>query len=176
MTSNGSGNITFIDCFDVSQQDIVVLTVMFGPRRHKTIICASSIEVVDFSTSILESNIMVRITKNGNSAKENILLGRVKEINEGNVTRSLTCYSYLFSYMLYYYHFIPAVRIYDVKILNSKNKTQINQAIIICHVCLLGLRPMLLFKMLESGPDKIEVCQWAMNNNLIWMVLVGALR
>jgi hypothetical protein len=96
MTSNGSGNITFIDCFDVSQQDIVVLTVMFGPRRHKTIICASSIEVVDFSTSILESNIMVRITKNGNSAKENILLGRVKEINEGNVTRSLTCYSYLF--------------------------------------------------------------------------------
>jgi hypothetical protein len=77
-------------------------------NRDEIKICASSTEdMIDFSTSLLGPNIMARITKNGNSAKENVLLGRVKAINGGNVTRSLTCHSYIFPYMLYYCHFVP---------------------------------------------------------------------
>jgi hypothetical protein len=41
--------------------------------------------MIDFSTSLLGPNITVRITKNENSAKENVLLGRVKAINRSNV-------------------------------------------------------------------------------------------
>ncbi|MCH82108.1 polygalacturonase non-catalytic subunit AroGP2-like, partial [Trifolium medium] len=99
--------------------------------RDETKLCANSIEdIIDFSKSLLGPNITVRTTENGNGAMENILLGHIKAINGGNVSRSLTCHAYLFPYMMYYCHSVPAVRIYDVEILDIKNKTKINQAII----------------------------------------------
>jgi hypothetical protein len=132
--------------------------------------------MIDFSSSLLGPNITVRIIKNGNSAKENVLLGRVKAINGGNVTRSLTCHSYMFPYMLYYRHFIPAVRMYDVDILDPKNKIQINQTIAICHVdTSFWTSTQVAFKILGSGPGKIEVCHWVMHNNFSWMMFAGAL-
>jgi hypothetical protein len=55
-------------------------------NKDETKICANSIEdMIDFSTSLLGPNITVRITKNENGAKENVLLGRVKAINRSNV-------------------------------------------------------------------------------------------
>jgi hypothetical protein len=75
------------------------------------------------------------------------LLAHVKAINEGNITRSITCHSYMFLYMLYYCHFIPAVRMYDVEILDPKNKTKINkQSSYVMLVHLRGFQPMLLLK------------------------------
>ncbi|WJX78760.1 hypothetical protein P8452_61947 [Trifolium repens] len=141
--------------------------------RDETKICANSIEaMIDFSTSLLGPNITVRTTENGNGAMENILLGHVKPINGGNLTKSITCHAYLFPYSMYYCHSIAMVRMYDAEILDIKTKTKINQAIILCHLDTSSWVPAhVAFKLFGSSPGKTEVCHWIMHNNLSWMVL-----
>ncbi|WJX78761.1 hypothetical protein P8452_61948 [Trifolium repens] len=129
--------------------------------RDETKICANSIEaMIDFSTSLLGPNITVRATENGNGAMENILLGHVKPINGGNLTKSITCHAYLFPYIMYYCHSIAMVRMYDAEILDIKTKTKINQAIILCHLDTSSWVPAhVAFKLFGSSPGKTEfVC------------------
>ncbi|GAU11529.1 hypothetical protein TSUD_345190 [Trifolium subterraneum] len=72
--------------------------------------CVSSMkDMVDFAIYVLGANITVRTTENENGANEKVMLGHVKAVNRGIVTRSLDCHSYLFPYMLYYCHSVPAV-------------------------------------------------------------------
>jgi hypothetical protein len=73
---------------------------------------------------------------------------------------------------MYYCHSIATVRLYDVEILDIKNKTKINQAIILCHMDTSSwVSTHVAFKLFGSSPGKTEVCHWIMQNNLSWMVL-----
>lgn len=85
--------------------------------------CAMSVDdVIDFAMSMLGRNIVVQSTKNTNGSKGSILIGEVKGVNGGNIMKSVLCHQSLFSYMVYYYHSVPKVRVYEVKILAIKTK------------------------------------------------------
>ncbi|EXB82599.1 hypothetical protein L484_027777 [Morus notabilis] len=66
--------------------------------------------MIDFATSVLGHNIVVRSTENVNGLKD-ILIGSVKGINGGKVTESVSCHQSLFPYLVYYCHSVPKVRV-----------------------------------------------------------------
>jgi hypothetical protein len=102
-------------------------------NKDETKICASSIEdIIDFSTFLFGPNITVTTANNGNGANENALWIVLKQSMEVMFPDHLTLI--YVPYILYSCHFVLIVRMYDVEILDRKNKTQINQTIVICHV------------------------------------------
>lgn len=99
------------------------------------------------------------------------MIGKVKGINGGKITRAVSCHQSLFPYLVYYCHSVPKVRVYEADILDLKSKAKINHGIAICHVDTSDWSASHgAFVALGSGPGKIEVCHWIFENDMNWTV------
>ncbi|KAK4842473.1 hypothetical protein QYF36_022273 [Acer negundo] len=80
------------------------------PNKGETKRCVASAEdMIDFATSVLGRGVALRKTENNKGSKQNILIGSVKRINGGKVTKAASCHQKLYPYLLYYCHSIPDV-------------------------------------------------------------------
>lgn len=142
------------------------------PSAGETKRCVASIEdMIDFATSVLGRNVAVRSTANTQGSNGNIMIGKVKGINGGKVTKSVSCHQSLFPYLLYYCHSVPKVRVYEADILDPKSKSKINHGVAICHVDTSSWSSGHgAFIALGSSPGKIEVCHWIFQNDMTWAV------
>ncbi|KAI5436950.1 polygalacturonase 1 beta-like protein 3 [Lathyrus oleraceus] len=142
------------------------------PSRGETKRCVGSIEdMIDFATSVLGRNVIVRTTENLNGSKKSVMVGRVNGINGGKITRSVSCHQSLFPSLLYYCHSVPKVRVYQADLLDPKTKDKINQGVAVCHLDTSDWSPTHgAFMSLGSGPGRIEVCHWIFENDMSWTV------
>ncbi|KAK7852138.1 polygalacturonase-1 non-catalytic subunit beta [Quercus suber] len=83
------------------------------------------------------------------------MIGSIEGINSGKVTGSVTCHQLLFPYLLYYYHSVPNVRVYQVDILDPNS-----YGVAICHLNTSGL-----------ALGQIEVFHWIFQNDVTWTVV-----
>ncbi|CAO2828820.1 unnamed protein product [Amaranthus hypochondriacus] len=143
-----------------------------APSMGETKRCVGSIEdMIDFAVSILGQSVEARTTENVSGSKSDILIGKVRGINGGNVTKSVSCHQSLYPYLLYYCHSVPKVRVYEVDILDPKTKANINHGVAICHLDTSSWSPTHgAFLSLGSSPGKIEVCHWIFENDLTWTI------
>jgi len=134
--------------------------------------CVGSVEdMIDFATSVLGHNVGVWTTQNVNGSGKNVMVGRVKGMNGGKVTKSVSCHQSLFPYLLYYCHSVPKVRVYQADILDPESKAKINHGVAICHLDTTAWSPTHgAFVALGSGPGRIEVCHWIFENDMTWTV------
>ncbi|XP_065873957.1 polygalacturonase 1 beta-like protein 3 [Euphorbia lathyris] len=134
--------------------------------------CVGSAEdMVDFATSVLGRNVAARTTVNVNGSKKDIMIGSVKGINGGKVTKSVSCHQSLYPYLLYYCHSVPKVRVYEADILDRNSKGKINHGVAICHLDTSSWSPTHgAFYALGSSPGQTEVCHWIFENDLTWTV------
>ncbi|CAL5349890.1 unnamed protein product [Camellia sinensis] len=141
-----------------------------APSHGETKRCVGSAEdLIDFATSVLGRNVVVRTTQNTNGSKQDVMIGLVKGINGGKVTKSVSCHQSLFPYLLYYCHSVPKVRVYEADILDPKTKVKINHGVAICHVDTSDWSGGHgAFLALGSGPGKIEICHWIFENDMTW--------
>ncbi|KAL7171489.1 hypothetical protein ACSBR2_036194 [Camellia fascicularis] len=141
-----------------------------APSHGKTKRCVGSAEdLIDFAISALGRNVVVGTTQNTNGSKQDVMIGLVKGINGGKVTKSVSCHQSLFPYLLYYYHSVPKVRVYEADILYPKTKVKINNGVAICHVDTSDWSAGRgAFLALGSGPGKIEICHWIFENDMTW--------
>uniref|UniRef100_A0A2P2NJ31 Putative polygalacturonase non-catalytic subunit JP650 n=1 Tax=Rhizophora mucronata TaxID=61149 RepID=A0A2P2NJ31_RHIMU len=142
------------------------------PSPGETKRCVGSAEdLIDFATSILGRNVLVRTTENVNGSKQNILIGEVNGINGGEVTKAVSCHQSLYPYLLYYCHAVPKVRVYEADILDPNSKTKINHGVAICHLDTSSWSPGHgAFLALGPGPGRIEVCHWIFENDMNWTI------
>ncbi|OAY34550.1 polygalacturonase 1 beta-like protein 3 [Manihot esculenta] len=142
-----------------------------APTPGETKRCVGSAEdLIDFATSVLGRNVVVRTTANVNGSKKKIMIGSIKGINGGKVTKSVSCHQSLFPYLLYYCHSVPKVRVYEADILDPNSKAKINHGVAICHLDTSVWSPSHgAFLALGSGPGKIEVCHWIFENDMTWV-------
>lgn len=140
------------------------------PSRGETKKCVGSVEdMIDFAVSVLSNNVVVRTTENVNGSKKNVLLGSVKGINGGKLTKSVSCHQSLYPYLLYYCHSVPKVRVYEADILDVESKEKINLGVAICHMDTSAWSPEHgAFVALGSSPGMIEVCHWIFENDMTW--------
>ncbi|KAG8640161.1 polygalacturonase 1 beta-like protein 3 [Manihot esculenta] len=140
------------------------------PSPGETKRCVGSAEdMIDFATSVLGHNVVVRTTENVKGSKKDILIGSVKGINGGKVTKSVSCHQSLFPYLLYYCHSVPKVRIYEAEIFDPNSKAKINHGVAICHLDTSAWSPTHgAFLALGSDPGQIEVCHWIFENDMTW--------
>ncbi|KAL6192524.1 hypothetical protein ACLB2K_033611 [Fragaria x ananassa] len=143
-----------------------------APSKGETKRCVASAEdMIDFATSVLGRNVVVRTTDNVSGAKGDIVVGSVKGINGGKVTQSVSCHQSLFPYLLYYCHSVPKVRVYEADLLDPTSKAKINHGVAICHLDTSAWSPTHgSFAALGSGPGRIEVCHWIFQNDLTWTI------
>ncbi|VFQ87738.1 unnamed protein product [Cuscuta campestris] len=143
-----------------------------APSRGETKRCVTSVEdMIDFSTSVLGRNVVVRTTENTEGSKRDIMVNSVKGINGGKVTRSVSCHQSLYPSLVYYCHSVPKVRVYEADILDPNTRSKINHAVAICHIDTSSWSPTHgAFLALGSGPGKIEVCHWIFENDMTWAV------
>lgn len=143
-----------------------------APSSGETKRCVTSVEdMIDFATGVLGRNVVVRTTENTVGAKQDIMIGSVKGINGGKLTKSVSCHQSLFPYLVYYCHSVPKVRLYEADILDPKTKDKINHGVAICHIDTSSWGPTHgAFLALGSGPGKIEVCHWIFENDMTWTV------
>ncbi|XP_028801820.1 LOW QUALITY PROTEIN: polygalacturonase 1 beta-like protein 3 [Neltuma alba] len=143
-----------------------------APSPGETKRCVGSVEdMIDFATSVLGRNVVVRNTQNVNGSKKNVVVGRVTKINGGRVTQSVSCHQSLFPYLLYYCHSVPKVRVYEADLLEPKSKAKINHGVAICHLDTTAWSPTHgAFLSLGSGPGRIEVCHWIFENDMTWTI------
>ncbi|GMN41623.1 hypothetical protein TIFTF001_010839 [Ficus carica] len=143
-----------------------------APSKGETKRCVSSVEdMIDFATSVLGRDVIVRTTENVSGSKKNIMIGSVKGINGGKVTRSVSCHQSLFPYLVYYCHSVPKVRVYEADILDPNSKAKINHGVAICHLDTSSWSPTHgAFLALGSSPGRIEVCHWIFENDMTWTV------
>ncbi|KAL3636342.1 fungal class II heme-containing peroxidase [Castilleja foliolosa] len=143
-----------------------------APSPGETKRCVASIEdMVDFATEVLGRDVVVRTTENTQGSNGNIMIGEVKRINGGNVTKSVSCHESLFPYLLYYCHSVPKVRLYEADILDPKSEARINRGVAICHLDTSSWSPGHgAFVALGFGPGSIEVCHWIFENDMSWTV------
>uniref|UniRef100_A0A803LJ95 BURP domain-containing protein n=1 Tax=Chenopodium quinoa TaxID=63459 RepID=A0A803LJ95_CHEQI len=141
-----------------------------APAVGETKKCVGSIEdMIDFAVSVLGQSVEARTMESVNGSKSDILIGKVRGINGGKVTKSVSCHQSLYPYLLYYCHSVPKVRVYEADILNPKTKAKINHGVAICHLDTSAWSPTHgAFLSLGSGPGKIEVCHWIFENDLTW--------
>ncbi|XP_049367286.1 polygalacturonase 1 beta-like protein 3 [Solanum verrucosum] len=141
-----------------------------APSPGETKRCVASIEdMIDFAVSVLSHNVVVRTTDNVAGATGEVMIGKVKGINGGRVTKSVSCHQSLYPYLLYYCHSVPKVRVYQADILNVDTKAKINHGVAICHVNTSSWSPGHgAFVALGSGPGLIEVCHWIFENDMTW--------
>ncbi|KAL3501193.1 hypothetical protein ACH5RR_035642 [Cinchona calisaya] len=140
------------------------------PSPGETKRCVGSGEdMIEFAISVLGGNVVVRTTENTRGSNENIMIGSVRGINGGKVTKSVSCHQSLFPYLLYYCHSVPKVRVYEADILDPKTKAKINHGVAICHIDTSSWSPGHgAFIALGSSPGKIEVCHWIFENDMTW--------
>ncbi|XP_024024495.1 polygalacturonase 1 beta-like protein 1 [Morus notabilis] len=143
-----------------------------APSPGETKRCVGSAEdMIDFAISVLGRDVAVRTTENVSGSKGEVMIGKVRGINGGNVTKSVSCHQSFFPYLLYYCHSVPKVRVYEADILDVKSKAKINHGIAICHLDTSSWAPSHgAFVALGSGPGKIEVCHWIFENDMTWTV------
>lgn len=143
-----------------------------APSAGETKRCVASIEdMIDFATTVLGRNVAVRTTENTRGSSGKIKIGKVKGINGGKVTKSVSCHQSLFPYMLYYCHSVPKVRVYEAELLDPKSGSEINRGVAICHLDTSSWSSGHgAFVSLGSGPGKIEVCHWIFENDFTWAV------
>ncbi|XP_038691530.1 polygalacturonase 1 beta-like protein 1 [Tripterygium wilfordii] len=141
-----------------------------APSAGETKHCVASIEdMIDFASSVLGGNVVVRTTENLNGSKQEIMIGSVKGINGGRVTKSVSCHQSLYPYLLYYCHSVPRVRVYGADILDPDTKAKINHGVAICHLDTKAWSPTHgAFLALGSSPGQIEVCHWIFENDMAW--------
>ncbi|KAJ0978046.1 hypothetical protein J5N97_013520 [Dioscorea zingiberensis] len=138
--------------------------------RGETKRCVTSAEdMIDFAVSVLGSNVVPRSTENAQGSGGFILIGKVKGINGGRVTKSVSCHQSLFPYLVYYCHSVPRVRVYEAEILTIESKEKINHGVAICHLDTSDWSPGHgAFVALGSQPGEIEVCHWIFEGDLTW--------
>ncbi|XP_022851645.1 polygalacturonase-1 non-catalytic subunit beta-like [Olea europaea var. sylvestris] len=143
-----------------------------APSPGETKRCVASIEdMIDFATSVLGRNVVVRTTESTRGYNSNIIIGKVKGLNGGKVTKSVSCHQSLFPYLLYYCHSVPKVRVYEADILDPNSKSKINHGVAICHLDTSSWSPDHgAFIALGSVPGKIEVCHWIFENDMTWTI------
>ncbi|KAK4715818.1 hypothetical protein R3W88_014156 [Solanum pinnatisectum] len=143
-----------------------------APSAGETKRCVNSAEdMIDFATSVLGRDVVVRTTENTKGSNGNIMIGSVKGNNGGKVTKSVSCHQTLYPYLLYYCHSVPKVRVYEADILDPNSKAKINHGVAICHVDTSSWGPTHgAFVALGSGPGKIEVCHWIFENDMTWAI------
>ncbi|KAM6594302.1 hypothetical protein CsatA_002005 [Cannabis sativa] len=141
-----------------------------APSPGETKRCVGSAEdMIDFAVSVLGRNVVVRTTENVNGSKGEIMIGKVRGINGGKLTKSVSCHQTLYPYLLYYCHSVPKVRVYVADILDVASKNMINRGVAICHIDTSSWAPGHgAFVALGSGPGKIEVCHWIFENDMSW--------
>ncbi|KAL2936099.1 Polygalacturonase 1 beta-like protein 3 [Bienertia sinuspersici] len=142
------------------------------PSPNETKRCVASVEdMIDFSVSVLGDNVLVRTTENVNGSGKRVVIGSVRGINGGKVTKSVSCHQSLLPYLLYYCHSVPSVRVYEADILDLQNKAKINQGVAICHLDTSAWSSGHgAFLALGFGPGRIEVCHWIFENDMNWTV------
>ncbi|XP_022961767.1 polygalacturonase 1 beta-like protein 3 [Cucurbita moschata] len=142
------------------------------PSAGETKRCVGSVEdMIDFATSVLGRNVVVRTTENTKGSKGNIMIGAVKGIEGGKVTESVSCHQSLFPYLLYYCHSVPKVRVYEAELLDPTSKATINHGVAICHLDTSAWSPAHgAFIALGSAPGRVEVCHWIFENDMTWSV------
>ncbi|KAL8465372.1 hypothetical protein ACS0TY_034756 [Phlomoides rotata] len=142
------------------------------PSPGETKMCVGSIEdMIDFAVSILGDDLAVRTTEGVKGSSEDVMIGVVKGINGGRVTKSVSCHQSLYPYLLYYCHSVPKVRVYEADILEVDTKTKINHGVAICHLDTSTWSPHHgAFVALGSGPGLIEVCHWIFENDMTWTI------
>ncbi|CAA7018341.1 unnamed protein product [Microthlaspi erraticum] len=140
------------------------------PSHGETKRCVGSAEdMIDFATSVLGRGVVVRTTENVVGSKKKIVIGKVKGINGGDLTRAVSCHQSLYPYLLYYCHSVPRVRVYETDILDPENLAKINHGVAICHIDTSAWSPSHgAFTALGSGPGRIEVCHWIFENDMTW--------
>ena len=143
-----------------------------APSVGETKRCVGSVEdMIDFATSVLGRNVAVWTTENVNGFNQNIMVGGVKGMKGGKVTKSVSCHQSLFPYLLYYCHSVPKVRVYEADLLNPESKAKINHGVAICHLDTTAWSPTHgAFVALGSGPGRIEVCHWIFENDMTWTI------
>ncbi|MBA0556223.1 hypothetical protein Golob_026340 [Gossypium lobatum] len=141
--------------------------------RGETKRCVGSVEdMIDFATSVLGHSVTVRTTENVKGSRQEIMIGEVKGINGGEVTKSVSCHQSLYPYLLYYCHSVPKVRVYEAEILDVTSKSKINHGVAICHLDTSAWSPTHgAFLALGSGPGQIEVCHWIFENDMTWTIV-----
>ncbi|GMH23380.1 hypothetical protein Nepgr_025223 [Nepenthes gracilis] len=141
------------------------------PASHgETKRCVGSIEdMIDFAVSVLGHDVTVRTTENLNGSDRRVVIGSVRGINGGKVTKSVSCHQSLFPYLLYYCHSVPKVRVYDADILDSMSGAKMNRGVAVCHLDTSDWSPGHgAFVALGSSPGLIEVCHWIFENDMTW--------
>lgn len=143
-----------------------------APSAGETKRCVGSVEdMIDFATSLLGHNVAVWTTENVNGYNKTVMVGRVKGMNGGKVTQSVSCHQSLFPYLLYYCHSVPKVRVYEADLLDPESKVKINHGVAICHLDTTAWSPTHgAFLALGSSPGQIEVCHWIFQNDMTWTV------
>ncbi|KAF6148702.1 hypothetical protein GIB67_013501 [Kingdonia uniflora] len=141
-----------------------------SPSMGETKSCVKSIEdMIDFAVSVLGNDIVVRTTDNLKGSKKDVMIGTVKGINGGKVTKSVSCHQSLFPSLVYYCHSVPKVRVYEAEILDVNSKAKINKGTAICHVDTSSWSTTHgAFVALGSKPGLIEVCHWIFENDMTW--------
>ncbi|OIW20079.1 hypothetical protein TanjilG_00570 [Lupinus angustifolius] len=143
-----------------------------NPSIGETKRCVASAEgMIDFALSVLGPSVMVRTTENVNGSSKNVMIGRVFGVNNGKVTKSVSCHQSLYPHLLYYCHSVPKVRVYEVDILDMDTKVKINHGVALCHLDTSAWGPQHgAFLALGSSPGKIEVCHWIFENDMTWTI------
>ena len=141
-----------------------------APSMGETKRCVGSLEdVIDFATSVLGHSVTVRSTENVNGAGKDVMVGKVKGINGGKVTESVSCHQSLFPYLLYYCHSVPKVHVYEADLLDPVSKAKINHGVAICHLDTTTWSSTHgAFMALGFAPGQIEVCHWIFENDMTW--------
>ncbi|XP_065876139.1 polygalacturonase 1 beta-like protein 3 [Euphorbia lathyris] len=141
-----------------------------APSRGETKRCVASVEdMIDFSISVLGKDVVVRSTENLNGSTKNVMIGSVKGINGGRVTKSVSCHQSLYPYLLYYCHSVPKVRVYVAEIVDVEKKGKMNDGVAICHIDTSAWSEEHgAFVALGSRPGQIEVCHWIFQNDMTW--------
>ncbi|GJW68376.1 polygalacturonase 1 beta-like protein 3 [Tanacetum coccineum] len=142
------------------------------PSVGETKRCVGSVEdMIDFATSVLGRDVVVRTTENVNGSGKKVKVGAVKKINGGKITKSVSCHQSLFPYLLYYCHSVPKVRVYEADLLDPVTSSKINHGVAICHIDTSAWsKTHGAFLSLGSEPGKIEVCHWIFENDMTWAV------
>ncbi|XP_072973187.1 BURP domain-containing protein 12-like [Typha angustifolia] len=142
------------------------------PSRGETKRCATSAEdVIDFAVTVLGGDVVARSTESTEGSKGPILIGEVKGINGGKVTKSVSCHQSLFPYLVYYCHSVPKVRVYEAEILDVHTKKKINHGVAICHLDTSDWSANHgAFVALGGKPGEIEVCHWIFQGDMTWAV------
>ncbi|KAL3631025.1 fungal class II heme-containing peroxidase [Castilleja foliolosa] len=141
-----------------------------APSAGETKRCVASIEdMIDFATSVLGRNVVVRSMNTTQGYNRKVKLGNVKGVNGGQVTKSVSCHQSLFPYMLYYCHSVPNVRVYKSDILDPNTNEKINHGVAVCHLDTTAWSASHgAFIALGSSPGKTEVCHWIFEGDMTW--------